>query len=378
MVNAKLVVKRGDNNTETTIVNEANLTHDIPISVNKTIDGQTVTWFSSTIKGGGSAPQPNLPPTIDVPATATGKVNVQMDLIARIADIDGTIEDVNWKQLTGIAIQFTQIDEAGVYTARFTPTQVGVFDFEVEAFDNKNARSFKQVKVTIEQDTTTPPPTGNIIFSSRRDTDLHNSVSRTITKTGDISPGKLGVECRASGSPKMIVNTDGTFSLKSGSGGIDNLSLKLRSRHNESGDCANRFGGFGCAIDKSALDMKTESCHNNHENSLSKSHGASIFDGKFHTLEFICKNSADNKKVEFIALLDGVQKMTGAHNSPKVAYMDKSLYQQNSYFWVRINNADHGRIYVYALNFNSKLKVVFKMEASTNSVRFQDIILEAL
>jgi len=377
MVKAKLTVKRGDNNTETTIVDEANLTHDIPISLQKEVDASSITWFSGTLKGGTApSPQPNQPPVIEVPATATGKVNVQMDLIARVRDVDGTVDDVNWKQKTGIAIRFEQIDEAGVYTARFTPSQSGVFDFEVEAFDNKNLRSFKTVKVTVEADVPIPPPSGNIIFSSRRDTNLHDGNSRIITETGNIAAGMLGVQCRASGSPKMVVNSDKTFSLKSGSGGIENMSLKVRSRHNEGGDCNNRFGGFGCHIDKTEIGMKTESCHNNHENSLKKSHGASIFDSKFHKLEFTCRNSGT--AVEFIASLDGVQKMTGKHNSPKSYYMDKALAEKNSYFWVRLNNADHGRIYVFAKNYNSKLTVVFKMEPSTNSIRFDDIILEAL
>src|SRR5688500_3302707 len=124
MVKAKLTVKRGDNNTETTIVDEANLTHDIPISLQKEVDASSITWFSGTLKGGTApSPQPNQPPVIEVPATATGKVNVQMDLIARVRDVDGTVDDVNWKQKTGIAIRFEQIDEAGVYTARFTPSQ---------------------------------------------------------------------------------------------------------------------------------------------------------------------------------------------------------------------------------------------------------------
>ena len=377
MVNAKLVAKV--NSTDTVLVDNQNLTTDVKVSLERTLDGKQTTWFSGTIKG-TSGPSPNIPPTIDVPASVTGTVNTEIALIARVTDSDGTVDDVNWKQKTGIGItDLVQTDNDGIYTAKFTPTQAGNYSFEVEAFDNKNARVAKTVAVTVNAiipPPPPPPPTGNIIFDSKRDTKLHDGQVRTITKEGDISPGKLGVECRASGSPKIVVNADRTFSLVSGSGGVDNLSLKLRSRHNEGGDCSNRFGGFGCSIDKSALNMKTESCHNNHENSLSKSHGVNINDGQFHTIEFECKD--DGSAVAFVAWVDGVQKMTGKHNSPKAFYLDKASFQKNSYFWLRLNNGDHGRIYVYALNYNSKLKAVFKFDASKNAIVFKEVILAAV
>src|SRR5688572_27913504 len=123
MVKAKLTVKRGDNNTETTIVDEANLTHDIPISLHKEVDASSITWLSGTLKGGTApSPQPNQPPVIEVPATQTGELIVQLHLIARVRDVDGTVDDVNSKQETGNASRFEQSDEAGFYTARLSPS----------------------------------------------------------------------------------------------------------------------------------------------------------------------------------------------------------------------------------------------------------------
>jgi len=52
MTSAKLTVKRGDTGTETVIVDESNLTHDIAITLIRTIDNETIEWFKGTINAG--------------------------------------------------------------------------------------------------------------------------------------------------------------------------------------------------------------------------------------------------------------------------------------------------------------------------------------
>src|SRR4030095_6811368 len=130
----------------------------------------------------------------------------------------------------------------------------------------------------VEPPVVTPPaPTGDVLYDSTVHSKLHDSKVRTFEKEGSISPNGLGVECRASGSPKGQVNADGTFSLICGAGhgrfyfyvcnydatleitfawwneakGQD-LSLKMRSRHNEGGAETNRFGGYGFSVDRTS------------------------------------------------------------------------------------------------------------------------------
>lgn len=203
------------------------------------------------------------------------------------------------------------------------------------------------------------PQPGTLIFDARRDLPtLFNGTVKTYTIIGNISPGGLGLECRASGSPKIVSNTDGTFSLICGAGhgrfygyvknwdalldiecafwnqasGQD-CSLKITSRHNESGDCNNRFGGHGFSVDRSGWGAKDESCHNNHTNSTSGSLPEKIETGKYFNIQFSVKH-ADKE----IAKINGKQVLSRAVAN----YSSKALNEQNSYFWVR-SNIDSGQ-----------------------------------
>src|SRR4030095_13316735 len=140
----------------------------------------------------------------------------------------------------------------------------------------------------VEPPVTAPPqPTGEVLYDSTVNSKLHDGKVRTVDAEGAITPNGLGCECRASGSPKLQVNADQTFSLLCGVGhgrfylyclnydatleieaawwkGDGDCSLKMQSRHNEGGDCANRFGGYGLAIDRANYNAKSEICHNEH------------------------------------------------------------------------------------------------------------------
>src|SRR5687768_3281734 len=42
---------------------------------------------------------------------------------------------------------------------------------------------------------------------------------------------------------------------------IDNLSLRIRSRHNAGGSCSNAFGGYGCVVRHESIEFGDETCH---------------------------------------------------------------------------------------------------------------------
>jgi hypothetical protein len=199
--------------------------------------------------------------------------------------------------------------------------------------------------------------------------------ARTVDdKFGDVGPNGKGFHMEASGDPKLVVlgNNEADLVCKPGHGrmyaavnnynsrlelefnfknsGVDNLSLKLRSRHQMGGACDFRFGGFGCAISLTDVDFKTESCHNEHENSISDDLPKKLETGKWYKMKYTCRNTPDNKEVEFIAELDYndgqgfITVLSGQHNSPKPYYMDKASFDKQSEFWIRMNNEAPGTI----------------------------------
>ena len=220
-----------------------------------------------------------------------------------------------------------------------------------------------------------PPATG-VLWDSNRDGKWNAGNARTVEdREGDTGPNGKGFYTAASGNPKLVIDGDGVAHLVTGSGECEDLSLKLRSRHQEGGDCANRFGGFGCSVDRKEVGMKTESCHNNHENSKSASHGISIKNNEWHKVRFECKDG-DNA-VNFECFIDGDSKLKHSHKNPAPAYVNKASFAQNSYFWIRSNNADHGRIYVCATNYDSALELEFKFDGG-NSIGLRNVQLIAL
>lgn len=208
-----------------------------------------------------------------------------------------------------------------------------------------------------------PIPAG-VIYDSAVNSKLHDGIVRTVEKEGNISAGGLGVECRASGNPRIVVNADKTFSLKCDAGhgrfylyclnynstleieaafwnaasGQD-MSLKARSRHNEGGDGPNRFGGYGLAIDRSGWGAKRETFHNEHDQSTSGSLPSKPETGKYFKLEFTVKD--ENGKVRQIGKYNGTQFMSKTDSSPLGYMTNQALYEKQSYFWVR-SNIDSG------------------------------------
>ena len=209
-----------------------------------------------------------------------------------------------------------------------------------------------------------------VLYDSFVDSKLHDGNFREVKEEGSITPNGKGIQCRASGNPKIVVNADKTFSLvcEEGHGrfyiycrnydatleleaawmkGEGDCSLKLRSRHNEDGkDCeggkpidGNKFGGYGLSIDRSEYSAKREPTHNCHDQSKSGSLPNKIKNGEFFKIKFTVKDDGNN--VKQTAELNGNSFLSKTDTDPEPFMIDKSLYQQQSYLWVR-QNIDSG------------------------------------
>jgi hypothetical protein len=123
----------------------------------------------------------------------------------------------------------------------------------------------------------------------------------------------------------------------------DNLSLKLRSRHNEPDPQENRFGGYQLMISPNEMKAQRELYHNEYENlDRSKPLSKSLQNGKEYTVRFTCKDTTD-KKVNLIGEIDYenngnfTEVLDIKDESPKDYMLDRQLYEKKSYVWVRVN-----------------------------------------
>ena len=124
---------------------------------------------------------------------------------------------------------------------------------------------------------------------------------------------------------------------------IDNLSLAVRSRHNEGGDCKNRFGKFGAAIHLDSCEWSAEICHNEHED-LDPGNTEitpALENGKEYGIRvaFFDIGSEVYGRL-WIDYKDGnnwQQKGQAVCRNPKPSYVDKPSFDERSYFWVRTN-----------------------------------------
>lgn len=215
-----------------------------------------------------------------------------------------------------------------------------------------------------------PIPTG-AAYDSNRDGKWDNGVKRTITgKEGNTGPDGLGLYTAASGNPHLVVDGNGTAHLFSSRFGriyicaknyssvlemdfnientaVDNLSLKLRSRHQEGGAGPNRGGGEGWAISLKDWDSKRENFHNEHSPLGSKKLSQTLKIGTWYKLRFTCKDAGANK-IQLIGEIDYgqgfVKEMDLIDSGAPSYFFDKVLLQKNSYFWIRCNASGNASV----------------------------------
>jgi len=315
-------------------------------------------------------------------SSGTGKINVPAHVVATITS-DIPIKNIEW--LCNKPVNFSVSTDQK--TVNFTPSADGEYVFTATVWDTSGARQSSSGKISVgtvptpvppPQPTPTPTPiptpTGTL-WDSNINGKWNDGVKRTLTtKEGGQKPDDKSIFCAASGSPKLVIDGDGVAHLVAGSGGVDNVSIRLRSRHN--GECNNqtlspaqRFGGHGWSVQKDGrVEFKTEDYHNVHSNAHSFSSGISIGE-TWHHVHQTCKGNTttftlDNKSIGSVSVSN---------------HGDDSLLPKNSYIWLRLNNSGgHGRIYIMAINVDSALDFDFKMEQSTNSIAFKNVKLVSI
>ena len=229
-----------------------------------------------------------------------------------------------------------------------------------------------------------PPVEGNVLLDSNKDCHWDNGKKRTVDdKEGNTAANGKGYYMAASGDPQVEVQGDGSALLQCGSGhgrlygaacnynsilelefsilskDTDNLSLKLRSRH-QAGDwpssegggseCEKRFGGIGFSISTVDVDSKVETCHNEHSNSKSADLKPSLETNKWYKAKFQCSDSEDGKQIIATGWIDRndgngfKQVLQNVIKDPKPHWIDRKTFEKRSEFWIRQNNESDATI----------------------------------
>jgi len=224
---------------------------------------------------------------------------------------------------------------------------------------------------------TVPPITGgggeNILWQS---TTWSNGHDRTITGSGDRDPDDPTLSFGAGENRELIIKgaSDPGFVNHTGprtriyvdqygnvannynasleiqkfypNSSLDNLSLRLRSRHNEGGSESNRFGGYGMALHHDSVEAAREDFHNEHTdmNPSNTNLPHALVDGTEYGIRFSVRDITGGKVEAKLELKGGaygssyVVVATAVDDNPESYMLDKQLYLNNrSYFWIRTN-----------------------------------------
>lgn len=225
-----------------------------------------------------------------------------------------------------------------------------------------------------------PTPTG-VIYDSNIHGKWNNGHERTVNfeesdpdcPTVFVNGG--GLQPRASGKPRCMIDGKGACVLQADAGhgryygdknnyegvseydltflddAIDNHTHQVRSRHQEGGAEENRFGGLNFKLSRTDCGVKVELYHgsgSNHINGPEKSLPKPIAVGQKVRVRctYRDKDSSNVDMKQEVDYKDGkgfVETVKWTVKLPAYA-MDKNLYMQRSYFWMRINNPKTGSI----------------------------------
>ena len=132
----------------------------------------------------------------------------------------------------------------------------------------------------------------------------------------------------------------------------DDLSLALRSRHNENDPTGNRFGKYGFSIGPSAYEFAREDYHNTHTKYGGGNLAQKLINGRTYQLKFEVVNVSG--QVGLSAWINYGQGFTlvgrKVDSRPISGAMNRPLFDQMSYAWAR-NNGPKGSVIIRDVGF---------------------------
>jgi hypothetical protein len=215
-------------------------------------------------------------------------------------------------------------------------------------------------------------PDDKVLYDSNKDGHWDNGEKRIVKDSeGNIKANGKGLYMAASGKPQLEIQGNGEawlvtkpgygrfyvaacnynarleFEFNIMAGSVDNLSTKCRSRHQMGGNCEQKFGGLGTHVSLDEVGFKAEKCHNiqDQKDAQDVKLKKKLELNKWYKSKYEYKDAADGKSIEYARWLDygdgngWVKVLEGAHKHPLPFYMKKSLYEEQSEFWMRLNGS---------------------------------------
>jgi hypothetical protein len=369
------------------------------IKLQKSIDNGQKTDIGEIEFNIGSTPEPEEPPTEPDMAPIVNAGDDETVAEGSTVTIDGSAHDngkivrFDW-QFDPEIKDLVKVDPEDPTNLMFTAPQLldtedaRGYIFKLEVEDDKSNISRDSCLVTVTQKGEEPPvpeipPSGKNLYNSNTHGLWNNGVERVVeVSEGNVGPNGLGLYTAASGDPRLKIDGNGVAHLISGSGGVKNLSLKGLSMHQDGGDCSNRGGGEGFSLEKNGYDCKREICHNEHDSIKSGSLPGTIEDYKWYSVEFSWRH--EGGKIRLIGKVDFkdgkglVEVMNVVDESPDAWFNDETRVRKSSYVWIRLNNDDHGRIYIMVINWDAIMTLDFMFEPNENSIALRNVNVDAL
>ena len=210
------------------------------------------------------------------------------------------------------------------------------------------------------------PAAGGLIWDSNVQGKWKGGTGKGLKKYGSNSPGGGGMSTAASGNPTFDLDGNGVMHLESSDlgrvyiyaknynarlegnfmfevhhGAKDNISIKIRSRHNHSGRSlagggGEPCGGVGVAFHPDGqVELAAESAHGTNP-TMGGGKAPPFQTGKWYKFAFSVWD--DGSGVSSKAEIDGKVVGTGKWASPNTQCHTKSLFDTDSYFWLRLNS----------------------------------------
>jgi hypothetical protein len=206
-------------------------------------------------------------------------------------------------------------------------------------------------------------PKGKLLWESSA---WSNGNARHIDGHGEYDPDDDQLEVAAGEGRLLTINGDGTakldgnrsriylhaphrnaqltFEANATDTALENISTKLRSRHNEGGSPANRFGGYGVAFQykEGVSDFKIEPYHNEHESGTKHPLPRALEYNRWYGFRVRIEAAGGDTKALVTAFVDydlnGNWTEVGQEEYARTGFLLNDL--NALYSWIRANSGD--------------------------------------
>lgn len=250
------------------------------------------------------------------------------------------------------------------------PNETGSYQLGFHAEATKGTKMI-QKDVNIQVTKTGGGTGGKLLYDSNIHGLWNNGQRRVVTGgEGNQDPDGKGLHTAASGDPELTIEgngishlessrwgriyiyannynfkLEGFFMFETNHGEADNISIKLRSRHgnnNHPQGGSNEFGGIGFAFHPSGqVEIKAEIKHGGSSFDFGNLQGPALKLNEWH--KYTISGFDENGGITVSVSIDDQSIGSKKWANPHATAIDRSAFDADSYFWIRLNCHDGNR-----------------------------------